>query len=183
VTNLGIKIREAARDNAGNWRGKLEAKVLTRELATLKLKSGAAGEANQWVKFSFSLQPGEPTLSGILDGFIDRKTGEQAAMHWVKMEKSRILVYYDQQSKNFQKDPPPAREGCGIELTAIRIEGEVHHSFALESFSASGKHEENFFEALNYFFSEVSVPGLSRHLSFGYPEFLTRKSTLVVQGN
>ena len=43
VTNLGIKIREAARDNAGNWRGKLEAKVLTRDLARLKLETGAAG--------------------------------------------------------------------------------------------------------------------------------------------
>ena len=182
MTNLGIKIREAARDDSGNWRGKIEAKVLTRELATLKLENGAAGEANQWVKFSFSLEPGEPTLSQILDAFIEGKTDDAAAMHWMKIEKSRILVYYDQQSKSFQKDPPVEREGCGIELTATRINGEVHHSFALESFSASGRHEENFFEALNYFFSEVAVPGLSRNLSFGYPEFLTRKSTATVLG-
>ena len=91
------------------------------------------------------------------------------------MEKNRLLILYDQQQKKFSADAAKIMEGCGIELTAIHINNDIDYSFAFESFSNTGRHEENFFEALNLFFSEVRLPALPGNRSFGYPTFLLEK--------
>ena len=77
VSSLGLKIREATKDDGVNWTGKLEAKVLTRDLGMLKMENGAEGVANEWTKFSFQLTDGEPNLTKILDSFIPGKLGIQ----------------------------------------------------------------------------------------------------------
>src|SRR5829696_5294499 len=69
VTSLGLKIRESKLDADGKWQGKLEAKVLIKNLDILQLEKGNAGYANQWTKFSFSLPAGESTLEEILGSF------------------------------------------------------------------------------------------------------------------
>lgn len=175
VSNLGLKIREAKKDDGVNWTGKLEAKVLTRDLGTLKMENGSTGTANEWTKFSFQLIDGEPNLAKILDSFLPGNSSHAEKECWIKMEKNRLMVIYDQQQKNFVTNETIITEGCGIELTAISINDEVEHSFAFESFSSSGKHEENFFEAVNLFFSEVRLPALPGNRSFGYPTFLLEK--------
>jgi len=178
VTTLGLKIREAKKDDGVNWTGKLEVKILTRDLGMLKMENGSTGLANQWTKFSFKLSDGEPNLAAILDSFLPGNSNPEEKKHWIKMEKNRLLVMYDQQQKMFLADDARLMEGCGIELTALRINDKTDYSFAFEGFSATGKHEENFFEAVNLFFSEVKLPALPGSRSFGYPSFLLEKISL-----
>ena len=85
VKSLGLKIREASKDDDGKWIGKLEAKVLVKELDMPSMEKDISGNANQWIKFSFSLAAGEPTLTEILDGFaIDTNAAD--FNHWLWLE-------------------------------------------------------------------------------------------------
>ncbi|MDO9373852.1 MAG: hypothetical protein Q7T76_05525 [Ferruginibacter sp.] len=175
INNLGLKIREPRQADGDGWSGRLEAKVLTRDLGALQLENGSVGNGNQWAKFSFQVKEGDETLNAVLNSFLLPKINSAERNHWIKMEKNRLLVFYDQQHKSFSADGVKIKEGCGIELTAIRIHEQLDYSFAFESFSSSGQQEENFFEALNVFFSEVQLPPFQGNRSFGYPSFLLEK--------
>jgi len=174
VTSLGLKIREPKPDANGKWQGKLEAKVLIKNIDIPKLKQGYSGYANQWTKFSFSLPAGESTLVEILDDFSvagNLQDGEDRSQ-WIELKKNRVVVEYDVEKKECSVGVRAIPEGCGIELTALQINGVLKYSFGLEAFSNSGKQEENFFETLNYVFNEIKVEGLSVENSLSYPQFL-----------
>jgi hypothetical protein len=174
MTNLGLKIREPKRDSAGNLSGKLDAKVLINELPVLELKGHNSGTANEWTKFSFNLEQNDRTLTEILQSFSQEGPGPIVKGHhfWVRLDKSRILLKYEPaQNKVFAVDMNIA-EGCGIELTAIRINGARYYSFGLESFSESGQQRKNFYATLEFLFSEINITSLSIANSLSYPQFL-----------
>ncbi|MEO6720728.1 MAG: hypothetical protein ABIN67_10180 [Ferruginibacter sp.] len=174
VTSLGLKIREANKNDERKWVGKLEAKVLVRELDLPSIANGNSGNANQWTKFSFSLPAGESTLTEILS---DLALGDNVVdlNHWIRMDKDRILLMYDLEKKELTKSNEKINEGCGIELTALQLEGVVYYSFGLEAFSGSARHQQNLFETLKYVLNELKITGLSKQNSLTYPEFLTTK--------
>jgi hypothetical protein len=172
-TKFGLKIREPKKEISGKWKGKLEAKILIKELAAIELENGNSGRANQWTKFSFSLQAGEETLEEIMATYLHDNYSDNDDAHWIKMEKNRILLKYDIEQKKFIKGEVLINEGCGIELTAIRINDNLYYTFGLEAFSVTGRHEQNFFETLHYVFSKLKVPFLSTSNSLTYPEFLS----------
>ncbi len=174
VSNLGLKIRESKPNGPGNWTGKLEAKVLVKEIGELKLEGGSSGIASQWTKFSFGVKEGDPALNEVINGLLPGvKDNEAVQTHWIKMEKNRLLIHYDLLQKRFVTNPGTLSEGCGVELTAIRISGKLYYSFSLEAFSTSGRHEQNFFETLNFLFSTLHPPGLTVENSYDYPRFLS----------
>ena len=176
VSNLGLKIREPKKTNGG-WQGKLEAKVFLRELHFPELDGMNAGKANQWTKFSFALPTGESTLTEILNGYgvVNNPVNTLDSNHWTRVDKTRILLKYDLEKRELTKDNKPIDEGCGIELTAIKLENDIYFSFALESFSGTGKQEHNFIETIHFIFSQLKTSGLRKENSLTYPEFLLTK--------
>lgn len=178
VASLGLKIREPKKNDRDIWQGKLEAKVLVKELDMPLLTNGNSGKANQWTKFSFNLANDDSTLVEIINSFsAHNNISPLDPNHWIQMDKNRILVKYDFDKKTFAKDDNETKiaEGCGIELTAVQLTGILYYSLGLEAFSNSGKQEENLFETIKYLFSELKVPGLSKENSLTYPEFLSSK--------
>ena len=174
VKSLGLKIREPKPDANGKWQGKLEAKVLIKNIDIPQLKQGYSGYANQWTKFSFNLPAGESMLTEILDNFSvagNLPPGEDLSQ-WIELKKNRVLVVFDVEKKEFSTGVRQIPEGCGIELTALQMNGVLKYSFGLEAFSNSGKQQENLFEALNYVFNEIKLTSLSLENSLSYPQFL-----------
>jgi hypothetical protein len=161
----------------GEWEGKLEAKVLTKELGVSQTLNDNSGKVNQWTKFSFSLAAGEKTLTEILKslGVSDDGAPNKDFDYWITMDKSRILLKYDLDKKDFTKGDEQIQEGCGVELTMLQLHNKIYYSFGLEAFSASGKHEENLFVTLKHVFNEVKISGLAVENSLSYPELLAGK--------
>ena len=177
ISNLGLKIREPRKTNEG-WQGKLEAKVLLREIDSPELDGANTGKANQWTKFSFALPAGESTLTEILDGYgvANNPVNGLDFNHWTRVDKTRILLTYNLDKREIVQSGPLINEGCGIELTAIKLDNDVYYSFALESFSGTGKQEQNFIETIHFIFKQLKTSGLRKENSFTYPEFLLTKS-------
>ena len=178
VTTLGLKIREPKKNKTGDWEGKLEAKVFTKELGVSQTLHGNSGRANQWTKFSFSLAAGETTLTEVLNelGVGDNIASGKNFDYWIPMDKSRILLKYDLDKKDFTKGDEQIQEGCGVELTMLQLQNKIYFSFGLEAFSASGKHEENLFLTLKHVFDEVKISGLAVGNSLSYPEFIAART-------
>ena len=174
VINLGLKIREPNLIK-GKMKGKLEAKTLVKELPLVRLRGDNTGKANQWSKFSFNLAEDDAALLSILNNYpaAADATGKLSREHWIKLEKSRILVTYDPTTKQITDTKPD--EGCGIEFTAIRVDSTTHYSFGLEAFSSRGNQEPLLYEALSFVFDQIKINGLSAKNSLTYPEFILSK--------
>lgn len=170
VKNLGIKIREPKKDDdTGKLKTALEIKRQISDNEQIELNNNNIAYSNKWQKFSYELIEGE---EGILSINFPLPSEDK---NWLRVDKDRITVRYDAESKSIYEGNDYLNEACGIELTKVKILKSVYYSFGLEAFSKSGyKLDDNFSECCDFVFSVIGLKGLTIEESLSYPEFLSK---------
>ena len=178
ISTLGLKIREPKIGKlSSKLESKIEAKVLVQDLGTKTFPNNNSGKINRWTKFSFDLLPEEKTMMNIINA-LSGSTSIHALDYknfWIRIDKNRLLLTYDNKKKEIVDNTiQKIDEGCGIELTKMKVRDHIYYSFALEAFSGSENDKDNLFETLGYFFNQTMLSDLSATQSLSYPEFITR---------
>jgi hypothetical protein len=170
VENLGIKLREPKKvAETGKLKTALEIKRQISGSREWKLNSNT-GYANKWEKFSYDLAEGGDSLLWLNAALPASDT------NWVKVDKERILAKYDADINSIVNENERPKEGCGVELTKIRISGKVYYSFGMEAFSESGKQiDTNFTKCAELIFNDLNLAGFKFEDSLSYPEFFARR--------
>jgi len=169
VKNMGIKIREPKEDNHyGRWKTKFEVKRQIETNNKIEFNNQVKGYANKWQKLSYELTGAEENILSI--NFPMRTESKE----WIRVDKNRIMVQYNAETRRIYQGDDLLNEACGIELTKIKIAGNVYYSFGLEAFSKSGNRlDDTFRECCDVVFSSINSEGLTPDHSFSYPEFLS----------
>jgi hypothetical protein len=167
--NLGIKIREPKKDENGALKTQLEIKVLSSDDGAIKFNNGNTAYVNSWKKHSFSLVPDEKETNEIINLFQPEASDTS---NWLKVDKDRLLVKFNAESEQLVFSDTMIDEGAGIELTKLKINGNVYYSLGVEAFSVSSKEHENFNSATSYLFNDLKISGLEKEDSLSYPEKL-----------
>ena len=169
--DIGIKIREPKKDReSGKTKSLFEVKRLISEKEPMKFANNNKGYSGKWQKLSYELTDSDNDL------ILINPTLPSSDNNWIRVDKDRILVKYDAGNKLIVEGSSNIREGCGIELTKIKIGNSVHYSFGLEAFSESGKKlDKNFYDCCDLIFDQPGLTGLALDYSFSYPEFLVKK--------
>lgn len=153
--SLGIKLRE----------GKLEIKQRQQSSATVRFGGQVAGRVALWRKWSFPL-----AASG----------GDPAALlaqsgSWLAVHKARRVRQYEL-TPSREVRPVPATlfpaQGCGLELTAIRVEGGRWWSLAFEAFGDEGHLRQNLLLVGKHVLARPLALALEAQHSFSYPRWL-----------
>ncbi len=167
--NLGIKIREPRKEkDSGALKSLFEVKRLISEKEPVKFPNNNNGYSGKWQKLSYE-------LTDIGNDLILVNPSLPSSDNWIRVDKDRILVKYDANSKSIVEGKIAVEEGCGIELVKIKINNAVYFSFGLEAFSTSGKElDNNFYDCCDLVFRQLGLVGLSFDNSFSYPEFLVK---------
>ncbi len=174
--NLSVKIREPKIDKeSSKLFGKIEVKVFAKNLGEYKVQGDFPGLMNQWVKFSFDLLPGENNLENIVNSFLAKENQFPGYKdYWLQVNKNRLLLMYDVQIKKIAVADEFINEGCGIELTIIKVNNQLFYSLGLEAFSVTGNDTANLFEGLNFTAKNIKGLNLATAKPASYPEFLTQ---------
>ncbi len=169
VKNLGIKIREPKIDiGSGKLRTLLEVKQQFYENELMELAYGNKAYSNKWQKFSYEITDGEDNVLNVNFSF------PASDKNWIKIDKERVIVRYDPDTKSIIEGNILLNEACGIELTKIKVSGKVYYSFGLEAFSKSGKKmDDNFKECCDRIFPLIGIKDFELKDSLSYPEFLS----------
>ncbi|PSR54286.1 hypothetical protein AHMF7605_12525 [Adhaeribacter arboris] len=160
-----VKIRE----------GKVEVKVLLQDRGVVTIPSTNSGLGNDWVKYSFELKETDAENKALLEQF-SQPLAETKENLWVRVEKERLLVKYSLNEANdtlsvTSEDAWPD-EGCGVELTKIKVNQQEYYTFGLEAFSKTQREKQNLDQVLNYILPEINVTSLQSNQSDSYPGFL-----------
>jgi len=168
VKNLGIKIREPKKDAAtGKMKTALEVKRQISENEQIEMGNNNNAYTNNWQKLSYELTENGTDLISV------NSLLPAPGSSWLRVDKDRILAKYDAETKSIAEGNSFPDEGCGIELTRIKINNAAYYSFGLEAFSESGQMlDENFSGCCNFIFDQIPVTGLALESSLSYPEFL-----------
>ena len=165
LDKVGIKIRE----------GKVEVKVLLADRGEVPFSNHNAGLVNDWVKYSFGLQESDAENQNLLHQFSAGKLNTDKPL-WVRVDKERLLLKFsvNPADKSVQRVPentwPP--EGCGVELTRIKVNQQTFYTFGLEAFSNTQLERCNLEVTLERIMPDMPVSGLRRQQSYSYPGFL-----------
>lgn len=161
--DLGIKLRE----------GNLEIKERTTEFGAHTFSASAEGRVEAWRKWSFKLAH---TREGGTDEVLHITRQDVHNSAWVPVGKDRLQVILEiaEEGRVLLSRAPAfsLEEGCGVELTKIRLPDRVCYSFALEAFSRAGHEYQNLKQAVDTMTAEIPDLELSLSESMGYPEFL-----------
>lgn len=161
-----VKIRE----------GKLEVKVMQEAGTVLTLANGNAGVTNSWVKYSFELKESDTENQALLQA-VSKSPEKEESNTWLRIDKERLLLKYaiDTANQSFKKIPAAEwpDEGCGVELTKIKVnQQKEYYTFGFEAFSKSRQESRNLALIVTQLFHEVPISGLNTPLSQAYPAFL-----------
>jgi len=160
-TDLGIKLRKDER---------IEIKERLRDNGIQALSPEVEGRIEQWVKWSFLLNPEEanlPDTSPLEDGWIDvQKTrrSRKLAVH-----SANLVVEIEPKSK--AKGVP---EGCNLELTTLSARNQIWHTLGFEAFGSMRTVERNLALVVSEVLLHSRFPPMKARDSFGYPEWLRR---------
>ncbi|MDQ4141861.1 MAG: hypothetical protein M3142_15240, partial [Bacteroidota bacterium] len=137
--------------------------------------SGSSGISNDWVKYSFELNESDAENKTLLEQF-SQQSEEIEENLWVRVDKERLLVKYSlDEPNNFPfittEDAWP-NEGCGVELTKIKVKQQEYYTFGLEAFSKTQREKQNLNRILNHLLTEINVKNLHSNQSHSYPVFL-----------
>ena len=176
ISTLGLKIREPKIGKlSSKLESKIEAKVLVQDLGTATFLNSNSGKINRWTKFSFDLLPEEKTMMNIINA-LSGSTSIHALDYknfWIRIDKNRLLLTYDNKKKEIVDNRiQKIDEGCGIELTKMKVRDHIYYSFGLEAFSSSENDKDNLFETLGYLFNQTMLSDLPVNQSLSYPEFI-----------
>jgi len=165
--NLGVKIRE----------GKVEVKVLLADRGVLPLPNGQSGLVNDWGKYSFGLQESDEENKNLLQQFSREQLGTGMEL-WVRVDKERLWQKFsvnlaEESITPVAQDSWPA-EGCGVELTKIKVNQQTFYTFGLEAFSKSRQEPANLELVLNKIIPEMPGASLRNSQSNSYPGFLEK---------
>jgi hypothetical protein len=165
LNKLNVKIRE----------GKIEVKILLADRGVTAFANHNTGLANDWVKYSFGLQESDEENEKLLQQFSEQP-GEVQKQIWVRVDKERLLIKFsvDPVNNSWNKVPENTwpEEGCGVELTRIRVHDKTYYSFGLEAFSKTRQEPRNLEITLQHIIPEIQVIYLNHHHSNSYPGFL-----------
>ncbi|CAN5480895.1 hypothetical protein BH11BAC3_BH11BAC3_09060 [soil metagenome] len=174
--NLSVKLREPKIDKVtGKLSGKIEVKVFVKNLGEYLAENGFPGLMNQWAKFSFDLLPGENNLANIVNSFVEKENQLPGYKdYWLQVNKNRLLLMYDVQTKKIAVPGEFVNEGCGIELTIIKVNNQLFYSLGLEAFSGIGKDTANLLDGLHFISKNIKGLSLNNANPASYPEFLKK---------
>ncbi|MDQ3290568.1 MAG: hypothetical protein M3Q05_04690 [Bacteroidota bacterium] len=160
-----VKIRE----------GKVEVKVLSKDRGVVIIDPANSGISNNWVKYSFELKETDTENNALLKQF-SQPTDKPDKSIWVRVDKERLLVKYALHAPNDSLSLIPENEwpdeGCGVELTRIKINQQEYYTFGLEAFSKTQCEEMNLEKVLSQLIPEININGLHYLQSHSYPSFL-----------
>ena len=164
-----VKIRE----------GKVEVKVLLQDRGVVSLPDENTGIANDWVKYSFELKENEEENTALLQQF-NGSAPQHKEYNWLKVDKERLLVkfalHYDPESITTVAADAWPHEGCGVELTRIKINHQEYFTFGLEAFSKTRQEYKNLEQVVNHIMPQLKGINLNFQQSHAYPEFLASLS-------
>ena len=158
---LGVKLRGGA--------DSLELKLRKQDHGEREFLDGVAGRVEEWQKWSFGVTGNGPSAQGLGLSFDV----------WLEVTKVRRLATYGPPGWK----PAPAEQrrgdGCGIELTDLRVRGRDWFTLGFEAFGSEDAILESLGLAAGAFFGEVELPhGLGAEASCGYPGWLRRAAPL-----
>lgn len=171
--NLGIKIREPKPTGSGSLKSKLEIKILTADDGVQHFNLNNAGVVTHWSKFSFETIENEAETMGVVNLF----SKSEMPGTWIKIEKDRLLLKFDTQTKAIVSGDQIIPEGSGLEITRFKINLMVYYSFGIEAFSSSDTESGNFSATMDFLFNEIPIQHLKPDRSLSYPEILSRHFT------
>jgi hypothetical protein len=152
--SLGIKVRE----------GMLEIKQRHIVYGVMRFHERVTGVVEHWRKWSFVLE----SVDGIAAGF------RAQASSWLGVNKDRRLRKYQLVGESDVITIPafenPDR-GCSVELTQIRVKGEVWWSLAFEAFGEEATLRDTLLIVAQHVLAR-EPPLLCEGDSFGYPDWL-----------
>ncbi|QMU26825.1 hypothetical protein [Adhaeribacter radiodurans] len=160
-----VKIRE----------GKIEVKILLIDRGVVTINHKSSGIGNDWVKYSFELKESDAENKALLEQF-SQTTVETNESLWVRVDKERLLVKFSLDELNDTLSITPEdfwpNEGCGVELTKIKVNQQEYYTFGLEAFSKTKQEKRNLDRVLNHVFTEIQLNNLRSDQSHSYPVFL-----------
>jgi hypothetical protein len=152
---LGIKLRE----------GRFEVKRRQQDGEIVRWGDRVAGRVELWRKWSFALAASPGSLDTLL----------ASSRTWLEIHKARSLRKY-QVTPDREVQAVPATQfpaqGCGLELTAITVEGDHWWSLAFEAFGDEDRLREWLFLVIEHVLAQAPTPILQPQHSFGYPGWL-----------
>ncbi|RDC63834.1 hypothetical protein [Adhaeribacter pallidiroseus] len=164
LSKIGVKIRE----------GKVEVKILLAERGVVPLMNANSGLANDWVKYSFGLLESDAENLNLLQQFSEQPLNSNEQL-WVRVDKERLLIKMginpDNSLKQVAANSWP-EEGCGVELTRIRVHRQIFYTFGLEAFSKTQQEHRNLELTLQHTLPALAVNNLHHQQSNSYPGFL-----------
>ncbi len=165
LPKLSVKIRE----------GKIEVKTLLADRGVVPLANGNSGVHNDWVKYSFELHESDEENQNLLQQFSAEITKAKQQI-WVRVDKERLLVKFsvDPEKNIWNKVPENTwpQEGCGVELTRIKVNNNTYYTFGLEAFSKTRQEPRNLEITLDHVIPDMQVSNLHHPQSHAYPGFL-----------
>jgi hypothetical protein len=155
--SLGLKLRE----------GRVEIKQRHCQYGVVRVRERVAGMMEHWRKWSLPLAEAGADWATIL----------KPAPSWIGVEKGRWLRKY-QMVADGRVAAIPADEvlgqGCGVELTRLRVAGDAWWSLGFEAFGDESSLREDLVYVMDHFFARGSVPlSFEARNSYGYPRWLT----------
>ena len=151
--DLGVKRRGG---------GQLDLKVRSAQCDDVGLPAGLVGRVEQWVKWSFALDP----------------AGSSSPSAWLPVEKTRWTRRYEVVNGQTTPIAPthlvPA--GCAAELAVLRVGPVEAWSIGFEAFDTAGDGLEPLTAGVGALLAETPIGPIvfeARH-SCGYPEWLTQ---------
>ncbi len=165
LNKLGVKIRE----------GRVEVKILLADRGILPMINNNSGKANDWVKYSFELRESDEENQALLQQFSSEDLNTQKQL-WVRVDKERLLLKYsiDLEKSKLERVPENnwPQEGCGVELTRIKVNQQTYYTFGFEAFSKSRQEPRNLQVTLQQIIQDLQVRTLHHQHSYAYPDFL-----------
>lgn len=153
--SVGVKERE----------GRFEIKARWRSAEIARFAENVVGRCDGWAKWSY----GRPPVTHWLDALSREPEG------WIEVQKTRWLLQFSMDVGAPELVGPDAQpsEGCGIELTSIRVRESCWWSVGLEAFGTRDRLRTNLFTVAEHFLPSWELsPPLGVVNSCAYPAWL-----------
>jgi len=154
LPSCGIKIRE----------GSLETKIRYASWGERSFGS-VAGQLEGWKKWSLAFPPDEsPSIDDL------RRAG------WTEVAKRRVLHLFEVDDGRAHLTATRPRNGCGFEVTQLRVADREYWTVGLETLGASDEHLEENLRLVALACLPHDTPGspFQRNASRGYAEWLSQ---------
>jgi hypothetical protein len=145
--------------------GRFEVKAIRGGSETVSYRNGVSGRSDAWIKWSYCKEGVEI----FLDALEKESEGWMDVIKWRWLRKFSLDMT-DPIEVNINDFP---KQGCSIELTAIKANDSYWWTFSLEGFGTADAVRENLHINANHFFAKTKPPlSLNTTNSCAYPVWL-----------